>query len=195
MRMIDNPSPVKPQRVAVLIDVANAEDVDFRGLLARAAELGRLEEVRAYGDFRQRHLDPIAIELYVLGVEMIHCPSWISGAGKDNGTGRRKRTDDCLLAKGVRDLLCTRPGVFTYLLVTSDADIIPTCHAIRERGHDVVLMCPDIERTLGHVLRQCGFQMEPAPMLPEPRNVAFSTPDSASLSFSEAPEVGVTCQG
>ena len=49
-------------QVIVFIDVANADGVDLRAMLGRARSLGQLDEARAYGDFRQRHLDELAIE-------------------------------------------------------------------------------------------------------------------------------------
>lgn len=155
-------------KVAVFIDVANADGVDFRQLLARASELGHVAEVRAYGDFRQRHLDQLAIELYVLGVEMVHCPSWPNGGRNEDGTTRRKRTDDRLLEKEVRDLVSRRPSICSYILVTSDADIIPTCHTLRQHGKGALLMCPAADSSLGHVLRQSSLGIEPAPMLEAP---------------------------
>jgi phage baseplate assembly protein gpV len=51
-----------------------------------------------------------------------------------------------------------------YVLVTADADVIPTGHALAEIGKQVILLCPDIDVSLGHVLAQCPFQIEAAPM-------------------------------
>lgn len=151
--------------IGLFIDVANAQDVDFRQLLCHIESLGRVVEARAYGDFRQHHLGPIAIELYVLGVEMVHCPSWPNGGQLEDGTRKRKMTDDRLLEKAIRDLLASRNDVETYAIVISDADIIPACHAIKRRGKQLILFCPDPDTKVGHVLRMCEFDIEPAPML------------------------------
>lgn len=153
------------QGIAVFIDLANAWCVDFPELLRQVAEMGDLEDVRAYGDFSQRHLGPLALELYALGVSMHHCPSWSNGAGHGNGPPARKRTDDRLLQEGVRELLRLRPSVGSYILVTADADIIPTCHSIRKQGRDVQVMCPTAGAAVGRVLAQSGLEILAAPMI------------------------------
>ncbi|OGO51913.1 MAG: hypothetical protein A2148_04490 [Chloroflexi bacterium RBG_16_68_14] len=168
--------------IALFVDVANAEDVDFRRLLSWVRELGPLLEARAYGDFRQRHLDPRALELLALGIEMVHCPSWRNGGHPQDGSGTWKRTDDRLLEKGVRDLLGKRPEVSTYILVTSDADALPTAHAVRDEGKRVIFMCPDFENSLGRVLRQSLFQIERAPMLPKEATTEPVQPRTTVLS-------------
>lgn len=154
----------RAEKVVVFIDVANAQGMDFGRVMARARELGRVEEARADGDFRQHHLDGLALELYAMGVEMVHCPSWPNGGYKGNGTPRRKRSDDRLLEKGVRDLLVRRHSISTYLLVTADADIIPTCQSLREQEKRVLLIYNPLNGRLGHVLPTCGFQMEKGPL-------------------------------
>jgi hypothetical protein len=153
------------QQLAVFIDVANAEGIDLRRLLAGLARLGELVEVRAYGDFRQRHLDEVAIDMYAQGIHMVHSPSWPNGARADGST-RRKRCDDRLMEKEVRDLIHRRPSIATYALVTSDADIIPTVNALRENGKEVILFCPWVQQKLGHVLRMCDVPVDDAPLKP-----------------------------
>lgn len=170
--MSTNPSEVRPSasragaKIALFIDVANADGVDFRALLASVRGVGPIGHLQAVGDFRQRHLDPVALELYALGIDMTHAPSWLNGGANEDGTGRRKRSDDRLLEKAIRDLLASRDDIDTYAIAISDADIIPACHAIQQRGKQLILFCPNPDTKVGHVLRMCDFDIEPAPMLP-----------------------------
>jgi hypothetical protein len=151
------------QKLAVFIDVANAENLDFPQLLERVRQLGQIEEVRAYGDYRQYHLDGLALELYALGIVMIHCPSWANGNQDSNGISKRKRSDDGLLYQGVRDFLEKRPDISIYILVTADSDIIPTVHRIREHGKQELLIYDKSDGSLGRILALCHFRMEAGP--------------------------------
>jgi len=179
--MTDNPGR---RRLAVSIDVANAEGTDFRALLARARELGRIDEVRAYGDFWQQHFEDTAIELYSLGVRLIHCPSWaVAGRGQD-GSVRWKRTDDRLMEKEIRHSLGRRASASIYMIVSADADIIPTLHALREHNKEVLLLYPAGEGSLGHVLYRCDVFNEEAPL-------KAAAPDRGGDGVRPEPPVGV----
>jgi hypothetical protein len=146
----------KTERIAIFIDLANSEDLDLKWIMKEANEAGSIEEARCYGDFQQQHLAEIALDLYALGIMMVHCPSW------NNGNDTRKRSDDRLLEKGVHDTLNRRPLISTYILVTSDSDIIPTCHSIVERNKRLVLYSFKDEE-LGKILRSCGFDIRQTP--------------------------------
>jgi hypothetical protein len=170
-------------RVAVFIDVANVEGIDFRWLMVRAGQLGYVEEIRAYGDFRQRHLDPVAIELYALGVHMVHCPSWPVGARCEDGAAKRKRTDDRLLEMEIQELLRRRPSISVYVLASSDSDVIPTCNALRRLDKRVLLVYPSARGGLGHVLPRCEIEIEEAPVRPDHREISppSLSPESSGL--------------
>ncbi len=158
-------------KVAVFIDVANNGGcLNLYEVLNQIGAFGQIEEARAYGDFRQDHLAAFALELYAKGIEMVHCPSWPNGDGM-------KRSDDRLLEKEVRDMLATRPSISTYILVTSDADIIPTCQSPRRQNKRVILFS-QTDETLGWVLRSCGFEMRNAP--PKEPHVQRRPEDAAS---------------
>jgi uncharacterized LabA/DUF88 family protein len=127
-------------KIAVLIDLKNSIDLDIADVLAKAKTLGTLEEIRAYSDFRQNHIGQLGIELLVLNIHMVHCPSHWMGK-RDDGRPILKPTDDVLMAKEARDLLQTRPGIGTFVLVGGDSDMIPTCLAIKAAGKRVVILC------------------------------------------------------
>lgn len=142
---------MKKEKMAIFVDLANMEDFDLRGLLEEARQKGRVEEARCYGDFRQLHIGDMAMDLYAAGFMMVHCPSW------SNGGNVMKRSDDRLLEKAIRDTLVHQPLISTYILVTSDADIIPTCHTIKD--HDKRLVLYSNPEGLGGLLRSCGFEV------------------------------------
>ena len=146
----------KTEKIAVFIDLANSLDLDLKWIMNEANEAGCVEEARCYGDFRQEHLTAMALDLYALGVTMIHSPSWV------NGGSSVKRSDDRLLEKGIRDTLMKRPSISTFVVVTSDSDIIPTCHSILEQKKRLVLYS-SMDGILGRILRTCGFEIRPAP--------------------------------
>ena len=146
---------MKKERTAIFVDLANMEDFDLRCILEETRQNGRVEEARCYGDFRQYHIGDMALDLYAIGFMMVHCPSW------NNGGGLMKRSDDRLLEKAIRDTLVHRPLISTYILVTSDADVIPTCHTIRE--HDKRLILYSDPEGLGDLLRSCGFEVRQVP--------------------------------
>ncbi len=146
----------RTEKIAVFIDLANSLDLDLRWIMNEANGAGYVEEARCYGDFRQEHLTATALDLYALGVTMIHTPSW------PNGGNSMKRSDDRLLEKGIRDTLMKRPSISAFLVVTSDSDIIPTCHSILEQKRRLVLYS-SMDGVLGRILKTCGFEIRPAP--------------------------------
>jgi len=164
------------EKVAVFLDVANSEGLSLDQILSQVSEFGQIKEARAYGDFRQEHLTNLAIELYAKGIQMVHCPSWPNG-------GWMKRSDDRLLEKDIRGLLSKQPSISTYVLVTSDADIIPTCHDIREEGKRVVLYSLLGEK-LGWILKLCGFEIREAPRRAETQKPArqFNHEEDATVN-------------
>lgn len=147
------------KRLALLVDVANSEELDFGAILEQARQLGQVAEAKAYGDFRQHHMTDHAGTLYGLGFELVHCPSWPNGATNGDGSRKWKRTDDVLMQRGAMGLLINQPSIDTYVFVTADADIIPACHTLRERGKRVVLIYT--RGCLGLIFRKCPFELIP----------------------------------
>ena len=144
-------------KAALLVDVANSEELDLSTVLEQAYRFGHLQEMKAYGDFRQHHLTDLAGTLYGLGFEIVHCPSWPNGGTHPDGSRKWKRTDDVLMQRGALELLIKRPSIKTFIFATADADIIPTCHTLHERGKRVVLIYK--EGCLGLVFRKCPFEL------------------------------------
>jgi uncharacterized LabA/DUF88 family protein len=156
---------MKPQinrnrKVAVLIDLKNSIDLDLADALAKAKAVGRVEEARTYSDFRQYHIGQMAMDLLVLDIQMVHCPSYRIGTRED-GSPRWKPTDDAMMAKEVRDLLQKRPGIGTFVLVGGDGDMIASCLAIKAAGRHVVVMSnTEVSRLIkvNGALRRCADQ-------------------------------------
>jgi hypothetical protein len=160
---------MKKERIAIFVDLANMEDFDLRCILEQARQSGRVEEAQCYGDFRQLHIGDMALDLYALGFMMVHCPSW------NNGDSVMKRSDDRILEKTIRNTLNHRPQISTYILVTSDADIIPTCHTIIE--HEKRLILYSNPAGLGGLLRSCGFEVRQVPKKSGYQQASHQLPD------------------
>ena len=161
---------MKKERTAIFVDLANMEDFNLRDILERIRQEGRVEEARCYGDFRQLHIGDMAMDLYAAGFMMVHCPSW------NNGGNVMKRSDDRLLEKAISDTLVHRPLISTYVLVTSDADIIPTCHTIKD--HDKRLVLYSNPEGLGGLLRSCGFEVRQVPKKSGCQQASHQLPNS-----------------
>ena len=143
--------------VALLVDVANSLTLSLKQIKEVAEGLGVVEEAKAYGDFRQHHLEELATTLYGLGFELVHCPSWPNGGINPNGTRQWKRTDDVLMHKGAMQLAINRPSITTYVFGTADSDVIPTAHMLKEMGKRVILIHkPD---GLGVIFNKCPFEL------------------------------------
>jgi hypothetical protein len=130
------------------------EDFDLKEIINRTRDEQCVEEALCYGDFRQYHVGEMALDLYAMGFTLVHCPSWHCGGGPT------KRSDDGLLEKGVRDTLAHRPQISVYVIVTSDADVIPACQSVKE--HDRKLVLYSSPNGVGGLLKSCGFDLREA---------------------------------
>ncbi len=147
----------KTEKAAIFIDLANSEELDLKWILNEVKEADYIiEKATCFGDFRQQHLGDLALELYTLGVTMVHCPSW------SNGNGNMKRSDDRLLEKSIYETLSKRPSVSLYVIVTSDSDIIPACHSVLGRNKKLALYSYK-DKSLGRILKSCEFEIQDAP--------------------------------
>lgn len=120
---------------ALFIDAANCCEVSIAQLLNTARQQGRLEVMRAYGNFsNNRRLDKAALELFLQGVRLIHCPAW------PNGSDRLKSTADETLMNDVCTCLNTRENLAQFIICSGDGHFVPTILALKEQGKRAIVM-------------------------------------------------------
>jgi hypothetical protein len=160
----DRNSSKSAERVALLIDWANARGADYRKVVHWARSLGKLEFATAYGAWgRQETRDDEKLFL-ALGIDMVHCPRWPVGK-ESNGATRFKCTDDSLFHRDLMRLLWTRPEINVFVLVGADTDSLASACLAGMQDREVVVMFNPDDGSLGHVMRLADFQFEELPML------------------------------
>ncbi len=132
------------KKVALLIDAANCRNVDFEQMLRIARRHGELVITRAYGNFSShRYLGKMAEKLFLLGVQLIHCPAW------KNGSSELKSTADEVLMNDVHALMRTRRSVTRFIICSGDGHYIPTICEIKKRGKEAIVMAnPEVASRL-----------------------------------------------
>jgi hypothetical protein len=156
------------QKVALLIDWANARGADFRKVIHRARELGDLEFAAAYGAWgRQETRDSEKLFL-ALGVDMLHCPRWPVGKHPD-GALKFKCTDDSLLHRDLLKLFWTQPQVNVFVLAGADTDSLASACLAANTDRKVLIMFNPQDGSLGHVMRLGEFGFEELPMEDKPQ--------------------------
>jgi hypothetical protein len=122
-------------QVALLIDTANCRNVNFTQLLELARRRGELVVMRAYGNFaNSRDLSEAAQQLFLLGVQLIHCPAW------PNGSGEMKCTADEVLMREAQTLLFTEQRLSRFIIASGDGHFIPLVCEIKRQGRKAIVM-------------------------------------------------------
>lgn len=121
-------------QVALFIDTANCQYVNFEKLWASAGAEGDLVITRAYGDFNRDDLQTAAHKLYVRGVRLIHCPSWPCGSDQ------LKNAADETLMSDISNLLYTRNDITTFIICSGDGHFIPVILDIKRQGKKAFIM-------------------------------------------------------
>jgi uncharacterized LabA/DUF88 family protein len=125
----------KREQVALLIDVANCRNLDLKQMLDVAQQQGELVVVRAYGNYANgRDLSEAAQELFLHGVQLIHCPAWRNGSG-----GWKSTADETLMNDACR-LLFTERRVTTFMIASGDGHFVPTIREIKKRGKKAIVI-------------------------------------------------------
>lgn len=175
----------KKRRVALLFDTANCRDGDFEETLRIARRHGDVVVSRAYGNFtHHHHLGDMAEALFLLGVQLIHCPGW------HNGSGNLKSIADEVLMNDVHELLRTRRSVNRFILCTGDGHFVPTIRQIQRQGREAIVMAnPD---AVSRLIMQAADKFIPLPpvAVPVPRAVLQTLVDAVRALHKAQSRIG-----
>lgn len=152
------------RKVALLIDTANCRDVDFEETLRVARRYGEITVSRAYANFAYYStFGEIAKELFILGIQLIHCPAW------GNGSGELKSTADEVLMNDIRTLLRTRRSVSRFIICSGDGHFIPTICEIQRQGREAIVMAN--QQSASHLIIKAADKFIPLPpvTIPAPK--------------------------
>ncbi|MCX6022462.1 MAG: NYN domain-containing protein, partial [Chloroflexi bacterium] len=105
-------------RVSVNLDIANLPPEAAATILRESANYGRVVTARAFADFRRNDLGDLPVQLFQLGFQLVHCPSW------PNGGGRLKSVVDSILAQDLRDQAEFDPTLEVFVLGSGDRDFL-----------------------------------------------------------------------
>ena len=150
------PTHYSQQRVDVSADEPISVTVDASELSAASAEplrniisrYGRPVVARAFADFQQPNLSDLAVQLYQMGITLVHCPTW------PNGDGSPKPLVADVLAQDLRDQLEEVEDVETFLLVATSRDYIAVANALKRHDRRVVVVAE--EAKVCRELRLCA---------------------------------------
>jgi len=149
------------KKVALLIDTANCRDVDFEETLRVARRHGEIVVSRAYANFGYYNtFGEIAKELFILGIQLIHCPAW------SNGSGKLKGTADEVLMNDVRTLLRTKRSVSRFIICSGDGHFIPTICEIQRQDREAIVMAN--QQSASHLIIKAADKFIPLPPVTVP---------------------------
>ncbi|MBL8483154.1 MAG: NYN domain-containing protein, partial [Rhodocyclaceae bacterium] len=136
-------------QVALLIDFENlvfglqdthgedfAEFLDPGLLMRLAEEYGQVVVANAYGDWRSRDLNQFQVDLYRLGIDLVHVLA-------RKQLNRMKNAVDVKMAVDAVESVWTLPHVKTFVIVSGDRDFIHVLKALRRHGRTVIGVSPD----------------------------------------------------
>lgn len=138
----------KPQ-VAIFVDFENLvygiqdpkksnsdeEEVDIEPVVRLAEEYGRVVQAHAYADWRNRVFNQYQVDLYKLGMDIVHV------MGKKGRTGF-KNAVDIKMAVDTIETIFTFPDIDTFIIVSGDRDFIHVLKMLRRHGKHVVGISP-----------------------------------------------------
>lgn len=135
--------------VALLIDFENlvfglenscgeeyASQLDPGLLVGLAEEYGQVVVANAYGDWRSRELNQFQVDLYRLGIDLVHV---LAKRQKE----RMKNAVDVKMAVDAVEIIWTLPHVKTFVIVSGDRDFIHVLKILRRHGRTVIGVSPD----------------------------------------------------
>lgn len=133
-------------------DLTGAAAEPLKGIISR---YGRPISAKAFADFQQASLAELAVQLYQLGFNLTHCPTW------PNGDGFPKSVVSDILAQDLRDQLEELEGVETFLLVATSREYIAVANAMRRHDKRVVIVAEEAKVT--RELRLCADEFVALP--------------------------------
>lgn len=135
-------------QVAVFIDFENLvfgiqdprvsnseEEVDIEPIVRLAEEYGRVVQAHAYADWRNRVFNQYQMDLYKLGIDIVHVMGKKSGSGFKNAV-------DIKMAVDTIETIFTFSDVDTFVIVSGDRDFIHVLKMLRRHGKHVVGISP-----------------------------------------------------
>ncbi|MBL8472322.1 MAG: NYN domain-containing protein [Rhodocyclaceae bacterium] len=177
-------------QVALLIDFENlvfglqdthgedfAEFLDPGLLMRLAEEYGQVVVANAYGDWRSRDLNQFQIDLYRLGIDLVHVLA-------RKQLNRMKNAVDVKMAVDAVESVWTLPHVKTFVIVSGDRDFIHVLKALRRHGRTVIGVSPDqavSEDFAGLCDRFVRYGALSATLMPESASAAARAESTANI--------------
>ncbi len=142
---------ISHQQVAIFIDFENLtsglqpdkgdrkwsheEDVDCEPIVRLAEEYGRVVQSHAYADWRNKLYNQYQLDLYKLGIDLVHVMGKMGGGGFKNAV-------DIKMAVDITESIFTFPDIQTFIIVSGDRDFIHVLKMLRRHGRQVVGISP-----------------------------------------------------
>lgn len=137
------------EQVALFIDFENlvygiqdpnsknhdSEEVDPEPLVQLAGEYGRVVLARAYADWRNKHFNQYQVDLYKLGIDLVHV------FGKKGPAGFKNAVDIKMAVDAIESIFAF-PDVTTFVIVSGDRDFIHVLKMLRRYGRHIVGISP-----------------------------------------------------
>lgn len=129
-------------QVALLIDFENLvravdeEDINCEAVFRLADEYGRVLVANAYADWRMRDVNQYQIDLYGLGIELVHVLGRRQGATMKNAV-------DVRMAVDAVSLMSSLPHIDVFIIVSGDRDFIHVLKELRRHGKTVIGVSPN----------------------------------------------------
>lgn len=135
------------ERVCLMIDFENlvyglsetvgddrlADELNVNLVFGLAEEYGHVVVANAYADWRSRMVNQFQVDLYKLGIDLVHV------VGK-----KGKNAVDVKMAVDAVEMLFTLPHIDTFVIVSGDRDFIHVLKALRRRGKKIIGVAPAI---------------------------------------------------
>ncbi len=115
--------------------ISEEDEVDCEPIVRLAEEYGRVVLAHAYADWRNRVFNQYQVDLYKLGIDIMHV------MGKKSGTGF-KNAVDIKMAVDTIETIFAFPDIKTFVIVSGDRDFIHVLKTLRKYGREVVGISP-----------------------------------------------------
>lgn len=134
------------ENIAISLRNQSHKNPDFRALMNRCRQYGRVVLARAYADWGSHH--NVVYALHANGFEPVYVPTYSYGS---NGHHPPKNAVDIRMAIQAMEVLYTCGHISTFILMTGDKDFAPLAHNLRRQGKKVVAFA--VEQTASSYLQ------------------------------------------
>ena len=121
------------ENIAISLRNHSHQNPDFKALMDRCRQYGRVVLARAYADWGSHH--NVVYALHTTGFDPVYVPTYSYGS---NGQHPPKNAVDIRMAIQAMEVLYTCPHVNTFILMTGDKDFVPLALSLRRQGKKVV---------------------------------------------------------